>query len=99
MVFPMRTIVLVDGQNLFHLAKAAWGPRHPYHWPSYDVEKLAQALTNLKPDRTLEEVRFYTGVPDPGSDRRWYDFWRNKLRHLENQGIHVYRGSESSAGQ
>ena len=32
--FAMRTIVLIDGQNLFYLAKAAWGPGNPYDWPS-----------------------------------------------------------------
>ena len=65
--FFMRTIVLIDGQNLFHLARTAWssGPSSPYDWPSYDVEKLAHALVSRAPGRTLAEVRFYTGVPDP----------------------------------
>ena len=38
----MRTIVFVDGQNLYHLAKTAWfattvAAPNPYDWPSYDV--------------------------------------------------------------
>ena len=84
----MRTIVLIDGQNLFHLAKEAWG----HSWPNYDVQKLAQALTALKSGRVLEEVRFYTGMPTEQSNPRWYGFWNNKLRRLERQGIRVYRG-------
>ena len=91
----MRTIVLIDGQNLFHLAKEAWGPAAPYSWPSYDVMKLAQALTNLKPRRTLEEVRFYTGMPTERANPTWHGFWNNKLRRLQRQGIQVYRGRVS----
>ena len=88
----MRTLVLFDGQNLFRSAKDTWGPSHPYDWPSYDVELLAQHLVFLTPGRTLEEIRFYTGVyrKDQDWDRHW--FWTNKLNHLETQGIYVYRG-------
>ena len=35
--------------------------------PSYDVEKLVSALVYRTPGRSLEETRFYTGVPDPAS--------------------------------
>ena len=95
----MRTIVLVDGQNLFHLAREAWGPTPPYNYPSYDVGKLAEALVFLRPGRTVEEVRFYTGVPHQSADPFWNGFWRSKLRHLRNQGIHVYRGRINSGGE
>ena len=59
----MRTLVFIDGQNLYRLAMRAYGPGHPYHWPSYDVMKLAQALASRIPGRPLAEVRFYTRVP------------------------------------
>ena len=95
----MRTIVLIDGQNLFHLAKTAWGPNPPYDWPSYDVGKLAQALVGRLPGRTLEEVRFYTGVPSPQSSQFWHDFWTHKLRYLQRRGIQVYRGRVNSGGE
>ena len=91
----MRTTVLIDGQNLFHLAKEAWGPDAPYSWPSYDVMKLAQALTDLKPGRTLEEVRFLHGIADREGQSTWHGFWNNKLRRLQRQGIQVYRGRVS----
>ena len=90
---------LVDGQNLFHLAKTAWGPDEPYNWPSYDVGKLAQALVDRVPGRTLEEVRFYTGVPSPQSSQFWHDFWNHKLRYLQRRGIQVYHGRVNSGGE
>ena len=100
----MRTIVLIDGQNLYHLARGAWpySPSSPYTWPSYDVEKLALTLVCRTPGRILAEVRFYTGVPNPSigpSQRFWHSFWSNKIRYLRSRGIYVYRGRVNSGGQ
>ena len=95
----MCTLVQVDGQNLFHLAKYAWGPASPYDYASYDVLKLAEALVLLTPGRTLEEVRFYTGVPDKKDRPTLHTFWKNKIRHLESQGITVYEGRINAGGQ
>ena len=97
----MRTVVFFDGQNLFRSAKGTWGPSQPnssspYDWPSYDVEKLAQHLASLTPGRTLEEIRFYTGVHRKKVNPDQYWFWTNKLDHLEAQGIYVYRGRVSN---
>ena len=95
----MRTLVLIDGQNLYRLAKRAFGPGNPYHWPSYDVVKLAHALSSATAGRTVNETRFYTGVPKRSQDAFWHRFWNNKLRALQRQGVHVYRGRLNSAGQ
>lgn len=95
----MKTLVLVDGQNLFHLAKNAWGPDKPYNWPSYDVLKLANSLVSREPGRILSEIRFYTGVPDQNYRPDWHAFWTRKLRGMLNQGIYVYRGRVSAGGQ
>ena len=100
----MRTIVFIDGQNLYHLAKNAWGSAtiansSPYSWPSYDVENLANALVSRVSGRTLSQVRFYTGVPDRVTSRRWHGFWTNKLRFLRNRGVYVYRGRVNAGGQ
>ena len=97
--FVMRILVQFDGQNLFHLAKNAWGPSAPYHYPSYDVQKLARALVSMAPGRTLAEVRFYTGVPSQVARPTLNRFWTNKLRELRNQGIQVYRGRLNAGGQ
>ena len=102
----MRVIVFVDGQNLYHLAKSAWGSgdrdtKTPYIWPSYDVLELARALTARLPDRTLSEIRFYTGVPAPIGDSGvfWHTFWSNKLRDMRNRGVYVYTGTVKRGGQ
>ncbi|MCY4624591.1 MAG: NYN domain-containing protein [Chloroflexi bacterium] len=103
----MNTIVLIDGQNLFYGAKRAWTPPHPalpspYEWPSYDVEKLADALATKTPGRVLSEIRFYTGVPNRNggtSQRFWHDFWSSKLRYLNNKGIYTYRGAINTGRQ
>ena len=105
--FFMRTIVFIDGQNLYHMAKTAWigttaAATNPYGWPSYDVEKLAAVLVSRDPGRVLSETQFYTGVPDRThipSQNFWHDFWAKKLRHLGNQGIYTYRGRVNSGGQ
>lgn len=103
----MKTIVVFDGQNLYHLAKNAWAPTpivpgSPYGYPSYDVEQLAQALVARLPGRVLAQIRFYTGVPDPSHGRTqafWHGFWNNKLRYLGSRGIYVYRGRINPGGQ
>lgn len=103
----MRTIVLIDGQNLFPMARRAWasgyaGESSLYAWPSYDVANLANALVSRIPGLVLSEIRFYTGVPDPkvGPDQRfWHGFWTYKLRSMQNDGVYVYRGRVSSGGQ
>lgn len=103
----MRTIVFIDGQNLYHLAKQAWAPRgarvrNRYSWPSYDVVRLAGMLVEMRPGHVLEQIRFYTGVPTPAhgdTQRRWHEFWTNKIRTLRSQGVYVYRGTVNRWGQ
>lgn len=100
----MRTLVLIDGQNLYHLARTAWAPTpvnpaSPYAWPSFDVEKLAEALVARESGRTLAGIRFYTGVPARSVDWFWHGFWTNKCRHLRNRGVDVYTGRISAGRQ
>ena len=100
----LRTLVFFDGQNLYHLAKNAWAPTphvpgSRYGFPSYDVESLSSVLVGRCPGRKIEEIRFYTGVPDLLQDRFWHGFWSNKLRYLGSRGIHVYRGRINPGGQ
>lgn len=103
----MRTAVFIDGQNLFHLARLAWGAARNEHtarysYPSYDVPKIALALTRRLPGRELVETRFYTGVPNPRfgpEEQRWHRFWSNKLRALVGAGVYVYRGRVNRHGE
>jgi hypothetical protein len=53
-----RTVVFIDGQNLFHAAREAFGYTHP----NYDVPALAAAICTRQ-GWQLDQVRFYTGIP------------------------------------
>jgi uncharacterized LabA/DUF88 family protein len=77
-----RTVAYFDGQNLFHSARSAFG----YTYPNYDVAALGEAVCAARGWR-LDQVRFYTGVPDPDDDARWNAFWAAKLLHMSRQGI------------
>jgi uncharacterized LabA/DUF88 family protein len=100
----LNTILFFDGQHLYRSAKDAWrplpaiGPSN-YSWPSYDVTKISDALVTRDPQRQIQEIRFYTGVPELQDDARWHIFWTNKLRYLKSQGIEIYKGRINSAGQ
>lgn len=82
-----RTVAFFDGQNLFHAAREAFG----YRFPNYDPIALAQAIcTNQSWD--LEQVRFYTGVPDQNDNVFWCQFWDAKLAALGTRAnVHIYR--------
>ena len=80
-----RTIAFVDGQNLFHSARNAFG----YLYPNYDVQKLANAVCAAR-GWALEGVQFYTGVPSAADNLFWYAFWSNKLAMMGRRGIDVY---------
>jgi uncharacterized LabA/DUF88 family protein len=80
-----RTIAFIDGQNLFHNARKAFG----YTFPNYDVQKLAWAVCIAR-GWTLERVQFYTGVPSSADDAFWHGFWSNKLAMMGRRGVAVY---------
>lgn len=81
----VRAIVLVDGQNLFHCAREAFG----YTSPNYDVLKLAQWVCKSK-GWHLAEARFYTGIPSDRDDPKWNTFWSGKLLATSRQGVITY---------
>jgi len=83
-----RTVVFVDGQNLFHAAKEAFG----YGYPNYDVYALAKAVCNMQ-KWNLVGARFYTGIPDITDNKFWHAFWSKKLLTISRQGVHVYSRS------
>ncbi len=83
-----RTVVFVDGQNLYHGAREAFG----YSYPNYDIGALAQTLCSVR-GWMLLQTRFYTGVPDACDSERWHKFWSAKLLAMSRQGIHTYSRS------
>lgn len=81
-----RVIAFVDGQNLYHGAKEAFG----YPFPNYDVQKLAAAICAAR-GWMLTAVRFYTGYPAVDDDAFWHHFWMNKLSAMGRRGVHVFK--------
>lgn len=80
-----RAVAFVDGQNLFHSVRAAFG----YTFPNYDVATLARTVAN-RFGWQLTQARFYTGIPDATDDAVWNHFWVSKLAQLGREGVHVF---------
>jgi len=83
-----RTVAFIDGQNLFHAAREAFG----YTYPNYDVKLLSESICRLQ-GWELTQVRFYTGVPDQSDNPFWNGFWANKLLIMSRQKVHVFSRS------
>ena len=80
-----RAVAFVDGQNLFHAARRAFG----YTYPNYDVSALAEQVCTRQGWK-LAQVRFYTGIPDAGDNPRWHAFWTHKLAAMGRRGVVVF---------
>jgi uncharacterized LabA/DUF88 family protein len=82
---PKRAVAFVDGQNLFHASREAFG----YTYPNYDVLAISRTICAAQ-GWDLDQVRFYTGVPDAGDDAFWNAFWSHKLAMMGREGVVVY---------
>jgi uncharacterized LabA/DUF88 family protein len=80
-----RAVAFIDGQNLFHHVREAFG----YQFPNYDVRKLVTAVVASE-GWNLSAIYFYTGVPDATDSPRWNSFWTKKLAAMGRQGIRVF---------
>jgi len=80
-----RAIAFMDGQNLFHASREAFG----YSYPNYDPLALATCVCQVQ-GWQLEQARFYTGVPSAADNAFWNHFWVAKLGTLGHQGVHVF---------
>ena len=80
-----RVVAFVDGQNLYRSAKTAFG----YHYPNYDVQALARTVCAGE-GWQLDQVRFYTGIPDVTDNAFWNHFWNAKFAQMGRQGVHVF---------
>ena len=83
-----RAVTFIDGQNLFHHAREAFG----HHHPNYDILKISECICQRE-GWNLVGVHFYTGVPDPTDDPFWNHFWSGKLASMGRQGIKVFSRS------
>lgn len=80
-----RAIAFVDGQNLFHRAREAFG----HQVPNYDVVALTQTVCRSR-GWQVAQVRFYTGVPAASDNAFWHHFWAAKGRVMRRTGVVVY---------
>jgi hypothetical protein len=80
-----RAVCFVDGQNLFHSVKLAFG----YTYPNYDVSALSQAVCRSH-DWQCSSIRFYTGVPDVADKPFWNHFWTAKCAQMGREGVVVF---------
>ncbi|QQR72933.1 MAG: NYN domain-containing protein [Holophagales bacterium] len=77
-----RTVVFIDGQNLYYAVKQAFG----YNFPNYDVPALAAALCQ-RAGWTLAGTYFYTGIPSAQDHPGWNHFWSAKLAVMGTRGV------------
>lgn len=90
-----RVVVFFDCQNIYHTVKDIWPE---YYWPNFDPEKLARLVCNCQRDRSLQQIRIYTGVPSARQSQLWNSFWTNKLRALSSSGHFVFKGRINEHG-
>ena len=80
-----RVIAFIDGQNLLYAARNAFG----YAYPNYDPQALAEKICQQQ-GWNLQQVKFYTGVPDINDDQFWHNFWSRKIVVMGQKGSVVY---------
>jgi len=80
-----RVVAFFDGQNLFHGAREAFG----YTYPNYSPLALAARVCGVQ-GFSLQQIRFYTGVPDRADNAFWSAFWSAKLLAMSRTGIVVF---------
>jgi len=80
-----RTVVFVDGQNLFHAVRESFG----YSYPNYDIVALSKRICSEQ-SWFLNQVRFYTGIPESKFNTHWHHFWMKKLAVMGRQGVVLY---------
>lgn len=78
-------VAFIDGQNLFHSAKEAFG----YSFPNYDPKVLSERVCLLN-GWQLAGVHFYSGVPDATVSPDWHHFWTRKLAVMGSRGVHSF---------
>jgi uncharacterized LabA/DUF88 family protein len=81
-----QTCVFIDGQNLFHSIKEAFG----YPYPNYEITKLAEWVCQSN-GWYLKSTHFYTGIPSELDNKKWNHFWSAKLADMGRKGIKLFK--------
>ena len=81
-----RVSFFIDGQNLFHGIKEAFG----YRYPNYDVRKLSRSVCEKQGWGEPVSIHFYTGVHEKEKSPQWNGFWRRKLDEMKKDGVSVF---------
>jgi uncharacterized LabA/DUF88 family protein len=81
-------VAFIDGQNLYHAALESFG----YTYPNFDIKSLSQRICQTQ-SWELNQVRFYTGVPDKSDNPLWNHFWVAKLRVMSWQQVVIFSRS------
>lgn len=77
-----RTIVFVDYQNMYKGAREAFGYKRngdAAHFGNVRPYSLGRRIVRDHPDRALEQVRVYSGVPTPQRDAKGNKIMQRKL--------------------
>ncbi|MGH2499160.1 MAG: NYN domain-containing protein [Candidatus Limnocylindria bacterium] len=89
----LRTVVFIDGQNMYKGAREAFGYEHEKgHFGNFRPLALARLLTQ-EPHRDLRQVRFYMGVPDPRRQRRGHAMAQRRLASWQSDHpglVHIF---------
>lgn len=80
-----RVVAFFDGQNLFYMAKQAFG----YSFPNYDPKLLTESVCRAK-GWIVAGIYFYTGIPSSTDKPEWNSFWTKKLAVMGTRGIHSF---------
>lgn len=59
--------------------------------PNCEIAKLAKAVTDVAPNRTLIATFYYIGVPRLEHDERNHNWWQRKLAATGRTGVNVVR--------
>jgi len=80
-----KAVTFIDGQNLYHTAKALFGRRDP----DYDVMGLSRFVCS-ELGLQCSEVRFYSGIPEKAHKPDWHQYWSQKTRGMLRNGVKVF---------
>lgn len=79
----LRVVVFIDGQNFYNDCRVLFGRGET------KPHLLGQELCSpaFGSNRTLEQVRFYTGIHDPRRDSTMNSYMSRRLQTMRNNGV------------